>query len=238
VEVIGDRAREVDARWLECLAGLELRLDFLALRTVVDRLVLVLARDRASCVQQAQNNDQREAHPPLLPKRKKRPRKQAAQSSNRSEKRASVGLKRRARCDVAHTGPVENEKRLSLHRLEELAVGLGVLHLVQQEFDRRQLVHRMQQLAQDPHLRQLTLVGDELFLARTRTIDVERREHALLGDAPVEMYLAVARALELLVDHVVHLGPRVDESRGQDREAAAFLDVARGAEEALRALQG
>src|SRR6185295_14641755 len=73
--------------------------------------VLVLARDRASCVQQAQNNDQREAHPPLLPKRKKRPRKQAAQSSNRSEMRASVGLRRRPRCDLYHTGAGENERK-------------------------------------------------------------------------------------------------------------------------------
>ncbi len=55
---------------------------------------------------------------------------------------------------------------LPLHRLEELAVRLRIFHLVEQEFDRGELVHRMQQLAQDPHLRELALVGDELFLTR------------------------------------------------------------------------
>src|SRR6188768_1695499 len=41
----------------------------------------------------------------------------------------------------------------ALHRTEELVVRLGRLHLVEQELHRGQLVHRMQQLAQDPDLR-------------------------------------------------------------------------------------
>src|SRR6185437_7603061 len=40
----------------------------------------------------------------------------------------------------------------ALHRIEELVVGLGVLHLVEHEFHRGHLVHRVQQLAQDPDL--------------------------------------------------------------------------------------
>src|SRR6267154_2767438 len=64
-----------------------------------------------------------------------------------------------------------------------------------------------------------------------------RGEHALLGDAPVEVDLAVAGALELLVDDVVHLRARVDERRGENREAPALLDVTGGAEEALGTLQ-
>jgi hypothetical protein len=48
----------------------------------------------------------------------------------------------------------------------------------------------------------------------------------------------VAGALELLVDHVVHAAAGVDEGGGDDGQRAAFLDVARGAEEALRLLQG
>src|SRR5258708_1135937 len=125
----------------------------------------------------------------------------------------------------------------ALHRLEEFPVRLGVFHLVEQEFDGGELVHRVQQLAQNPHLGELTLVGDQLFLARTGAVDVDRRENTLLGDPPVEMDVAVAGALELFIDHVVHLGPRVDERRGENREAAAFLDVTRRAEETLRALQ-
>src|SRR5205823_528160 len=54
----------------------------------------------------------------------------------------------------------------------------------------------------------------------------------------VEMNLAVARALELLEDHVVHARAGVNEGRRDDRERTALLDVARRAEEALRALQG
>ena len=47
----------------------------------------------------------------------------------------------------------------ALHGLEEFTVRLGVLHLVQQEFDRRELIHRMQQFAQDPDLGEFALVG-------------------------------------------------------------------------------
>src|ERR1700751_551655 len=125
----------------------------------------------------------------------------------------------------------------ALHRLEEFPVRLGVLHLVEQEFDRGKLIHGVQELAQDPHLGELALIGDQLFLAGAGTVDVDRREHALLGDAPVEVDLAVAGALELLVDDIVHLRAGIDERRRQDGETAALLDVARRAEEALGALQ-
>jgi hypothetical protein len=47
----------------------------------------------------------------------------------------------------------------------------------------------------------------------------------------------VARALEFLVDHVVHTAAGFDQRSGENRKAAAFLDVARGAEEPLRLLQ-
>src|SRR5882757_5427780 len=125
----------------------------------------------------------------------------------------------------------------ALHRLEEVPVRLGVLHLVEQEFDRGELVHGVQELAQDPHLGELALVGDELLLARAGAVDVDRREYPLLGDAPVEVDFAVAGALELLVDDVVHLRAGIDERRGEDRQAAALLAIARRAEDALRTLQ-
>jgi hypothetical protein len=48
----------------------------------------------------------------------------------------------------------------------------------------------------------------------------------------------VAGALELFVDHVVHAAAGVDQGGGDDGQRAAFLDVASGAEEALRLLQG
>ena len=63
--------------------------------------------------------------------------------------------------------------------------------------------------------------------------DVDGREDAPLGQPAVEVQLHVAGALELLVDHVVHAAAGVDQAGGDDRQAAALLDVARGAEEAL-----
>ena len=48
----------------------------------------------------------------------------------------------------------------------------------------------------------------------------------------------VAGPLEFLVDHFVHLRSGVDQGGGDDGQAAAFLDIAGGAEETLRPLQG
>ena len=59
---------------------------------------------------------------------------------------------------------------------------------------------------------------------------------AALGDLAIEHELHVARALELLEDHLVHARARLDQRRRDDRERAALLDVARGAEELLRLL--
>src|SRR4029450_7045862 len=50
--------------------------------------------------------------------------------------------------------------------------------------------------------------------------------------------LAVARALELLEDDVVHAAAGVHQGRGDDGQRAALLDVAGGAEEPLRPVQG
>src|SRR5689334_11508455 len=106
-------------------------------------------------------------------------------------------------------------RSLTLHRVEEVAVGLRVLHLVEEELDRGELVHRVQELAQDPDLRELVLARDELLAARARPVDVDGREDALLRDAAVEMDFRVAGALELFVDHVVHAGAGIDERGGE-----------------------
>ncbi len=52
------------------------------------------------------------------------------------------------------------------------------------------------------------------------------------------MQFGVAGAFEFLEDHFVHLAAGVDQGGGQDRQAAAFFDVAGGAEESLGLLQG
>ena len=69
-------------------------------------------------------------------------------------------------------------------------------------------------------------------------VDVDGRPDALVDQPAVEVHFHVAGPLELLEDHLVHAAAGVDQGGGQDRQAAAFLDVAGGAEEALRLVQG
>ena len=56
----------------------------------------------------------------------------------------------------------------------------------------------------------------------------------LVGELAAQPQLHVAGALELLEDHLVHLRAGLDERGGDDRQRAAVLDVAGGAEEPLR----
>ncbi len=50
----------------------------------------------------------------------------------------------------------------TLHEVEELFVGLGVLHLVEQELNRGEFVHWMQEFAQDPNLLQEVRIDQQL----------------------------------------------------------------------------
>ena len=101
-------------------------------------------------------------------------------------------------------------------------------------FDRRE---RRQHLAQHPHAVEIFLRDQQLFLAGAALLDVDRREDAAVGELAIEVDLEVAGALELLEDHFVHARAGVDQRGGDDGQRAALLDVARGAEEALRPLQ-
>ena len=78
----------------------------------------------------------------------------------------------------------------------------------------------------------------QFFLAGAGAVDVDGGPDALVDEAAVEVQLHVAGALELLEDHFVHAAAGVDQGGGQDRQAAAFLELAGGAEEALRLLHG
>src|SRR5687768_4749104 len=127
--------------------------------------------------------------------------------------------------------------RLLVHRGEEVLVGLGVLHLVEQELHRVDGPHLHQDPAQHPHFGERRLVDQQFFLAGAGLADVQCREDALVGDLAVEHDLGIAGALELLEDDFVHLRSGVDQGGGDDRQRAAFLDVAGGAEETLRPLQ-
>jgi hypothetical protein len=52
---------------------------------------------------------------------------------------------------------------------------------------------------------------------------------------PVQVQLHVARALELLEDHLVHATARIDERTGQNRETAGTFDVSGGTKENVSA---
>src|SRR3569832_1885346 len=89
------------------------------------------------------------------------------------------------------------------HRIEELVVVIRRTDLVEQEFHRLHVVHRVQQLPEHPHLLQDVMRHQELLAAGAGAVDVDRRILALLGHLAVEVDFQVAGALEFLVDHVV-----------------------------------
>src|SRR5574341_2147044 len=122
----------------------------------------------------------------------------------------------------------------AVHGREEFAVRLRELELVEQELHRLHGVQLGEGLAQEPDLLELVLLEEQLFLARARLLDVDRREDALVHEPTVQVDLHVARALELLEDHVVHPATPVDDGSRHDRERDAFFDIARGRKEASR----
>src|SRR5262249_8652702 len=156
--------------------------------------------------------------------------------------------------DISHTGslidppfPRERSKRgpyqkaprvrngVSLiHRVEELLIRLRSADLVVQELHRLDGVELSEELAENPDAIQHVARQQQLLFPRAGARDVHRWEHALVHQAPVEVDLHVAGALELLEDDLVHPAAGVDERGADDREAAAILDVARRTEELLR----
>ena len=97
--------------------------------------------------------------------------------------------------------------------------------------------HRIEDAAQDIHLLEDVRRHEQLFLAGAGARDVDRREGALVGDLAVENDFRIAGAFELFENHLVHARAGVDQRGRDDGQRAALLDIARGAEEALRPLQ-
>src|ERR1700723_2423511 len=83
-----------------------------------------------------------------------------------------------------------------------------------------QLAHLGQELAVSPRL------GQQLFFARARTLDIDSRKRSLVDQFAVENNFRVAGAFEFFKDHVVHARAGVDECRRYDGQRAAFFDVA------------
>ena len=88
--------------------------------------------------------------------------------------------------------------------------------------------------AEDIDALELLRVVEQLVAAGGGGEEVDGGKDALVGEAAVEVQLHIAGALVFLEDQVVHAAVRLDERGGEDGEAAAFLGIARGAEEFLR----
>src|SRR5690349_9773359 len=98
------------------------------------------------------------------------------------------------------TRPADATQGSLVHRIEELLIRLRPPDLIVEEFHGLHRVQLGEQLAQYPQPIQDFSRQEQLLFARTGTRDVHRREHSLVHQAPVEMDLHVARALELLED--------------------------------------
>src|SRR5262245_333130 len=87
------------------------------------------------------------------------------------------------RSSVAETRAPKQRRRglRSLaHRLQEVAISLGSLEFVVEEFHRLDRVELGEDLAENPDPVQHALAQKELLLARSRARDVDRREDALV----------------------------------------------------------
>src|SRR3990170_4799228 len=127
-------------------------------------------------------------------------------------------------------------KRLAadaLYLAQELGVGAGLFELLDQQL---YLLPGVQGVQDAPHLPDPLGLGrlhEQLFLARRGVLDVDGRVDPAVRELALQVDLHVARALELLVDDLVHPAPGLDERARQDGQGATVLDVPRGPEEPL-----
>src|SRR4249919_1176259 len=113
-------------------------------------------------------------------------------------------------------------------RHQELGVALGLAEPVQQHLQPLQAFQARKDAPQLPHDGQLLATHQQLLAAGAGCVDVDRWEDPLLGELATQPDLGVAGALELLEDHLVHLRAGLDQSRCDDGERSATLDVAGG----------
>ena len=124
-----------------------------------------------------------------------------------------------------------------IHRAQELGASLRLADFLQEELHGIHCADRMQDFAKQPHAIELFLEEQQFFFARAGASDVDGREDPLIGELAIQVDLHIARALEFLEDDVIHSTAGVDERRRDNRQAAAFFDIASRAEKAFRALQ-
>ena len=124
---------------------------------------------------------------------------------------------------------------------QEFVVVLELLQTIDQQFQTRSRISVGRQARENstqlPDHLQLLAVEEQFLVTGAGTIDVDGRIDALFGQTTVEAKFHVARSLELFEDRFVHAAVRLDETRGEDRQAAALFHVAGRTEELLRRVQ-
>ena len=98
---------------------------------------------------------------------------------------------------------------------------LQILDQLLHRLDRRQRRHR---LAQQLHPLPFFGMIKQVLAPRAGLQNVDRRIEPLLDQRTIEMQLHVPGAFEFFEDHFVHAAAGIDQSRRQNRQAAAFLD--------------
>jgi hypothetical protein len=126
---------------------------------------------------------------------------------------------------------------LLIHGIEKITITLGGMHLLEKKLHAFPRIHGLKDFSQKPDSIQVVGIEKELFLARSRPLNVDRGEDPPVNEASIEMDFHVTCSFELLENHFVHSAACVDERRGNDGQASTFLDVARGTEEPFGALQ-
>src|SRR5918998_104772 len=121
----------------------------------------------------------------------------------------------------------------ALQFAQELRVGVSLLELLNEKFHLLVSAERAKNVADLPHPLSFGRFHKKFFLARTRVLDIDGRVDPLVRELALQVELHVARALELLIDHLVHPAPRLDEGARDDRQGTAVLDVPGRAEELL-----
>ncbi len=123
------------------------------------------------------------------------------------------------------------------HQVKEVHIGFGGLHVFEEQLHGFDLVHVVDELAQNSGFLQNFGRQQEFLAACAASVELDGGEDALFIKATIQVDLTVAGAFEFLKDHLVHARARVDQGGGNDGERATFFDLSRSAKKPLGSLQ-
>src|SRR5690606_27332499 len=98
----------------------------------------------------------------------------------------------------------------------------------------RILGHRF---ADGPKNIEMMFRNEQFFFPGSGTADVDGRENSPFRQRTIQMKFHIARSFKFLVNHVVHPRTGINERRCQNRQAAAFFNIAGRSEEPFRTVE-